>query len=110
MLSAPYCFQPMLPTYVFGWPTGNEEGSFLALDLGGTNLRVCHVTLKGHGKFEVTQTKFKLTDEQKQEEGQKLFDFCASCLNTFIQDHFGGGEDGDGPLLEEEIPLGFTFS
>jgi hexokinase len=98
----------MLPTYVFGWPTGDEKGSYLALDLGGTNLRVCHVILKGGGQFEVTQTKFRLTEEQKQIEGQELFDFCADCLNTFISDHFGGP---DGTVhLEEDIALGFTFS
>ncbi|KAK0531738.1 hexokinase [Tilletia horrida] len=100
---------PMLPTFVFGWPTGEELGSYLALDLGGTNLRVCHVVLKGEGKFEVTQTKFRLTDEQKQEDGQKLFDFCAECLHRFIKDHFGDGSD-EGVILEENISLGFTFS
>lgn len=50
----------MLPTYVFGWPTGQEKGAYLAVDLGGTNLRVCHVELEGDGKFEVTQTKYRL--------------------------------------------------
>lgn len=24
----------MIPTYVFGWPTGNELGDYLAVDLG----------------------------------------------------------------------------
>lgn len=48
-------------------------GEYLALDLGGTNLRVCLVTLQGEGKFEVTQTKYRLTEEQKQEDGQKLY-------------------------------------
>jgi hypothetical protein len=24
----------MIPTFVFGWPTGEEKGDFLALDLG----------------------------------------------------------------------------
>lgn len=28
------CEQPMIPTYVFGWPTGEETGEFLAVDLG----------------------------------------------------------------------------
>jgi len=51
---------PMLPTFVFGWPTGKEKGSYLAVDLGGTNLRVCHVELEGEGRFEVTQTKYRL--------------------------------------------------
>ncbi|CAO1619108.1 unnamed protein product [Sympodiomycopsis kandeliae] len=100
---------PMLPAFVFGWPSGNEQGSYLALDLGGTNLRVCHVLLKGQGQFEVTQSKFRLTEEQKQIDGQELFDFCADCLNTFITDHFGKG-DGSDVILEEDIALGFTFS
>ncbi|KAI0783176.1 hexokinase-domain-containing protein, partial [Abortiporus biennis] len=70
---------PMIPTYVFGWPSGSETGNYLAVDLGGTNLRVCLVTLNGGGKFEITQAKYRLTEEQKQEDGQKLFDFCAEC-------------------------------
>lgn len=24
----------MIPTYVFGWPTGTEAGNYLAVDLG----------------------------------------------------------------------------
>lgn len=26
--------QPMIPTFVFGWPSGQETGEYLALDLG----------------------------------------------------------------------------
>ncbi|SCZ90415.1 BZ3500_MvSof-1268-A1-R1_Chr9g10825 [Microbotryum saponariae] len=99
---------PMIPTFVFGWPTGKEVGSYLAVDLGGTNLRVCHVELEGDGKFEVTQTKYRLTEEQKQGEGQDLIDFCSECLNKFIQDHYGD-ENGE-IILEEPLALGFTFS
>lgn len=95
---------PMIPTFVFGWPTGEEVGEYLALDLGGTNLRVCLVTLQGQGKFEVTQTKYRLTEEQKQEDGQKLLDFCAECLDSFIRDSLGRGDD------DPKLPLGFTFS
>ncbi|KAL8283309.1 hypothetical protein RQP46_005719 [Phenoliferia psychrophenolica] len=99
---------PMIPTFVFGYPTGKETGPYLAVDLGGTNLRVCLVELEGDGKFEITQTKYRLTEEQKHAEGQELFDFCAECLGRFIIDHYG---DDDGQVdLEEPIPLGFTFS
>jgi hypothetical protein len=73
---------------------------------GGTNLRVCLVTLQGNGKFEITQSKYRLTEEQKQEEGQKLFDFCAQCLKTFIDTNLGEGTVKDG----EKLPLGFTVS
>lgn len=97
---------PMIPTYVFGWPTGKERGSYLAVDLGGTNLRVCLVTLQGEGKFEITQSKYRLTEEQKQEDGQKLFDFCGECLKSFVDSSIESGTIEKGTLL----PLGFTFS
>ncbi|ETW77625.1 hypothetical protein HETIRDRAFT_389219 [Heterobasidion irregulare TC 32-1] len=97
---------PMIPTFVFGWPTGTETGDYLALDLGGTNLRVCLVTLQGEGKFEITQSKYRLTEEQKQEDGQKLFDFCAECLKTFVTTNLDEGTIKEG----ERLPLGFTFS
>jgi len=29
---------PMIPTYVYGWPSGKETGPYLAVDLGGTNV------------------------------------------------------------------------
>ncbi|OCH94646.1 hypothetical protein OBBRIDRAFT_789122 [Obba rivulosa] len=97
---------PMIPTYVFGWPSGNETGDYLAVDLGGTNLRVCLVTLQGGGKFEITQSKYRLSEEQKQEDGQKLFDFCAECLKAFIDSYIDDGTIKAGTRL----PLGFTFS
>ena len=72
--------------------------------IGGTNLRVCLVTLEGGGKFEITQSKYRLTEEQKQEDGQKLFDFCAECLKTFIDSNIDGG------IIQKDsiLPLGFT--
>lgn len=98
----------MFPTWVFGWPSGKETGSFLAVDLGGTNLRVCEVELEGEGKFAITQSKYRLTDEQKLGDGQALFDFCAECLASFIKDHYQN-EDGS-IVIDKDIALGFTFS
>lgn len=115
--------QPMIPTFVFGWPTGEEKGDFLAIDLGerryrptttlpltpksagGTNLRICLVTLQGSGKFEITQSKYRLSEEQKNGEGQDLFDFCAECLKTFI-------DSNESKTIKEGtvLPLGFTVS
>lgn len=94
----------MYPTWVFGCPTGKEIGDFLALDLGGTNLRVCLVSLLGGGKFEITQTKYRLSEEQKQEDGAVLFDFCAQCIKEFIDSHL--------PDVTHDNPaiVGFTFS
>jgi hexokinase len=74
--------------------------------LGGTNLRVCLVSLQGGGKFEITQSKYRLAEEQKQEDGQLLFDFCAECLKTFINSSIESGAIEVGNVL----PLGFTVS
>ncbi|KAG8948322.1 hexokinase A [Tulasnella sp. 424] len=97
---------PMIPAFVFGWPTGQETGDYLALDLGGTNLRVCLVTLSGGGKFEIKQKKYRLTEEQKQMEGSLLFDFCADSLSAFLESARAEGTIKEGA----ELPMGFTFS
>lgn len=99
----------MFSTYVFGFPTGHEQGRYLALDLGGTNLRVCLVDLQGDRTFHVTQSKFKITEEQKHCEGSELFDFCAQCLGAFVDEAVPRKPDGSLDI-EEHIPLGFTFS
>ncbi|KAJ2425321.1 hexokinase, partial [Coemansia sp. RSA 2531] len=39
----------MIPSYVTRRPLGSEVGSYFAIDLGGTNLRVLKVTLDGRG-------------------------------------------------------------
>lgn len=73
---------------------------------GGTNLRVCLVTLNGGGKFEITQSKYRLLEEQKHDDGQKLFDFCAECVKTFVNSNLGDSEE----LVKSGVrfPLGFT--
>lgn len=35
----------MLPSFIRELPTGNEVGSYLAIDVGGTSLRLLHVVL-----------------------------------------------------------------
>lgn len=47
--------------------------TFLALDLGGTNLRVCKVELDGHNTFEIKQQKYKVSEELKQGDAGELF-------------------------------------
>ena len=60
-----YVIRPFfLSTRLFSW-TGKEEGHFLALDLGGTNLRVVLVTLLGEGKYKTVSAKSKVSDELK---------------------------------------------
>ena len=51
---------PMIPTWVFGYATGKEEGSYLAIDMGGTNVRVCEVSLLGDRKYDMIQAKYRI--------------------------------------------------
>ncbi|KAK4939731.1 hypothetical protein LTR10_020015 [Elasticomyces elasticus] len=95
---------PMNITWVTSLPTGQETGTYLALDLGGTNLRVCRITLKG-GDAEVEQEKYSLPSSIKTGTSDGLFDFIADSLQNFVKDHSSDSQE-DGELL----PLGFTFS
>jgi hexokinase len=92
----------MIPSYVVSRPTGNEIGTFLALDLGGTNFRVCKVSLEGHGSMRMSHAKFTVSDELKKGPGSKLFDFFAECVANFIKDQ--------GIEKSKTVPMGFTFS
>lgn len=92
-------------TWVLGWPDGDEKGKFLAVDLGGTNIRVCWIELKGRGnETSVTQDEFKLAEELKSGDAEQLWSFVAESIETFIQKHELGGSS------EEPLQLGFTFS
>ena len=44
----------MLKSYV-GLPTGKETGEFLALDFGGTNVRVLRIKLEGEGRYDIVK-------------------------------------------------------
>ena len=44
-----------------GFADGTEAGAFLALDLGGTNLRVCEVVISKEGRnYDMIQSKYRL--------------------------------------------------
>ncbi|KAJ3031473.1 UNVERIFIED_CONTAM: hexokinase A [Siphonaria sp. JEL0065] len=95
----------MLPTHVTRRPTGKEKGTYLALDLGGTNFRVCEVTLDGNGGTINKFSKFVISDAAKTGDGSALFDFIAKCVKDFLlQNH------DEKLVFEEEWKLGFTFS
>ncbi|KAJ3227582.1 glucokinase [Clydaea vesicula] len=91
----------MIPSYIQFLPTGEETGTYLALDLGGTNLRVCQVYLKGKGVIKMKQKKFKISDEIKKASGTHLFDFVADCIKIFLDEY---------NLSNDNLKMGFTFS
>ena len=97
----------MNPTWVMGFPDGNETGTFLALDMGGTNLRVCEIILlEEKGEFDIIQSKYRMPEELKTGESEELWEYIADCIQQFIEYHH---ELEDLEKLDK-IPLGFTFS
>jgi hypothetical protein len=95
----------MNPTWVMSFPNGYETGTFLALDMGGTNLRVCQVTLtEQKSEFDIIQSKYRMPEELKTGEAEELWEYISDCLMQFIETHHG-----DTTKLEN-LPLGFTFS
>ena len=94
----------MNATWVMGYPDGYETGTFLALDIGGTNLRVCEIILtEDEGEFDIIQSKYRLPKELKTGTGDELWEYIADCLQQFIEYHHEGEDLGT-------VPLGFTFS
>lgn len=95
----------MLKSYV-GLPTGDETGEFLALDFGGTNVRVLLIRLLGGGRYEVVRKSAKpLTVPGIYDfvgaaaTAEEMFDFIAAIVDEVI------GEE-----REKEFLLGHTFS
>ncbi|TQS35261.1 hypothetical protein Golomagni_04324 [Golovinomyces magnicellulatus] len=94
---------PMNPTWCMSFPTGEETGKFLALDMGGTNLRICEITLTDEkSEFDILQSKYKIPDELKTGSAEELWEYIADCLQQFIESNHGN--------TDTYLPLGFTFS
>lgn len=118
-----------IPTYVTRVPNGSEKGLYMAVDLGGTNFRVCSVRLNGDTTFSLTQRKVKIpADLMTATDPADLFDFLALQIEEFLKEHHEDhytntivrrehhvrqGDDTKPVELDEDVDifnLGFTFS
>ncbi|GAB6157203.1 hexokinase [Desulfotomaculum varum] len=83
----------MLPTFM-QLPAGSETGTFLAVDFGGTNVRLQLVELLGQGQYAVKkQHSCRLKDPSgrydftaRETTGEALFDFLAGQIASFMED------------------------
>lgn len=79
----------MQPTCITGLPTGNEEGTYLAVDVGGSVLRIFLVDLHGRTSAE-TRLSLKVADDYcmddsiKALEGEAFFDWMADMIMTTL--------------------------
>lgn len=92
----------MIPTFV-DRATGKEEGSYIALDLGGTNFRVLGVRLDGRGRISVEHVgKYVIPAAVMRGTGEQLFNFIAGSIKDFMTENRIDASEGR--------KLGFTFS
>lgn len=94
----------------------------MAVDLGGTNFRVCSIRLHGNSTFSLTQSKVAIPRELMVADTSKaLFAFLAKQIAAFLElhhnDHYHSTirrrttiSDPRGFKEEEIFSLGFTFS
>ncbi|KAK7408910.1 glucokinase [Neonectria punicea] len=111
-----------IPTYVTGVPNGTEKGLYLAVDLGGTNFRVCSVMLNGDTTFNLTFNKVAIPKElMVAKTASELFSFLAKQVELFLREHHADHFDShvrrrntrstaSGFRDETIFRLGFTFS
>ncbi|KAF2450417.1 hypothetical protein P171DRAFT_402794 [Karstenula rhodostoma CBS 690.94] len=99
-----------LPSFVYQVPDGSEKGTFLAVDLGGTNCRICLVDLLGNSTYKVLQTKRMVPEHLRiNPRYEPLFSFIAKALREFLDQHEVRPQT-DCDSAAQSIPLGFTFS
>ncbi|KAK3439088.1 hypothetical protein EUGRSUZ_C03728 [Eucalyptus grandis] len=98
----------MLISYVDNLPTGNEQGLFYALDLGGTNFRVLRVQLGGKEKGVVSQEfeEVSIPPYLMIGSSEALFNYIAEALAKFVATE----SEGSHPYPGRQRELGFTFS
>ncbi|KAF9439198.1 glucokinase [Entomortierella beljakovae] len=91
------------PSFITRLPTGKETGLYLAIDMGGTNLRTAAVHLLGDGQVGVTMEKHEITNDLKTGTGEALFDWIADCTASLLK--AVALDMGDA-----ELQMGVTFS
>jgi hexokinase len=100
----------MIPSFVTSLPTGNETGTFLSLDLGGTNLRVNAVQLLGNGEVNIVENKRLATNDLKSGSGETFFDWIADTIQELVTEkapHLFKQEQVNG---QETLSLGVCWS
>jgi hexokinase len=100
----------MLPSFNHQLPSGDEKGTFLALDVGGSTFRVALVQLSGRGSKGqesniLKQSTFKINSEVKELKGVLFFDWMAEKIEETLSGQTEGRDMTDTPL-----PMGLAWS
>ena len=121
MLTENVDLKPMNVTWIMRYPTGQEKGRILTVDLGGTNIRICDVCFStGQRDFEQRQRKYKLPDKVKKTTKEALWGFIAERVQAFLEEsrceidsaHSAASAHSASTAASASspIPMAFTFS
>jgi len=94
----------MLPSYNHQLPSGDERGTFLALDVGGSTFRVALIELSGRdagagqeGRI-LKRATFKINNGVKQLKGVLFFDWMAERIEETLSGQSEGHDMSEAPL------------
>lgn len=107
LLENPCC---MLPSYNHQLPTGNERGTYLALDVGGSTFRVALVKLSGKKVADdeckiLKHKSFKVDGSVKKLKGVSFFDWMAERIEETLS---GGSEMQE--ITASTLSMGLSWS
>ena len=76
----------IVPFLVTGYPTGDEKGTYLALEIAGMDIYACQVKLKGdNGKLAINQYQYKIPQNLASgEDFAVLIDYVVECISDFL--------------------------
>ncbi|TVY48637.1 Hexokinase [Lachnellula occidentalis] len=100
----------MLPSYNHQLPTGDECGTYLALDVGGSTFRVALIELSGRGSVgqETTILKidsYKIASAVRQLKGALFFDWMAERISQTLS-----GQDEGHDMSSAPLSMGMSWS
>lgn len=128
--------QQFLPTPVTRLPSGQETGRYLAIDVGGTNLRVAFIDLLGEAADKVNNTDpttkseksrdtllkaqqhrvhrtlekvWPIGEHLKMDKAEDLFLWIGDCMAEVVANSLAM-DSADGKEIPEELEMGITFS
>lgn len=127
--------QQFLPTPVTSLPSGQETGKYLAIDVGGSNLRVAFIDLLGeaadgvdtgnstpnnrskekllrakrHRVRRTLEKAWPIAEHLKMDKADDLFLWIGDCMAEVVADSLSGEGASNGDI-PEELEMGITFS
>ncbi|KAK9257444.1 hypothetical protein V1507DRAFT_447243 [Lipomyces tetrasporus] len=96
----------MLPSYIYALPTGLEKGTFISVDVGGSNLRIAVISFEPPLRHLRYRTSEPLDAAIRNLDGKSFFLWLASQLQSVLYVAEANGWVAEGAT----VPIGVTWS